>query len=84
MKKPNSVTTENNAQQSPQSTTVSTPEPTTVETPSSIISAVSSSPLQPQQNNSSWNNIGIALAVAASATIAGVIFVGKMTRKSVQ
>ena len=84
MKKPNSATTENNAQQSPQSTTVSTPEPTTVETPSSIISAVSSSPLQPQQNNSSLNNIGIALAVAASATIAGVIFVGKMTRKSVQ
>ncbi len=88
MEKPNSATTANNAQQVPVLTPVLTPEstnePTTVQTSPSVISYVNSSSLPPQQNNSSWNNLGTAVAIGASATVAGVVFVVKITRKSVQ
>jgi hypothetical protein len=88
MEKPNSATTANNVQQSPESTIVSTPkstnEPTAVQTQPSSLSPLNSTPLPPQQNNSSWNSLGIAVAIGASATVAGVVFVVKITRKSVQ
>jgi hypothetical protein len=84
IEKTRSGVTENTTLQSPESTTVSTHESTAVQATPSSISPLNSTPFTPQQNNSSWNNVGIAVAVGASATVAGVVFVARMTRKSVQ
>jgi len=82
--KASSVTTENNAQQSPEPTTNPVTESTTVQNPSSINNHQSTGSSFPPQQDNSWNNIGIIISISIASVVAGIIFIFKKTQKSIQ